>query len=347
MVLDSVWSAEGAPISASMAREVAYGLTGGQTGVTHPDACEVVAQDQPDGTVRIMPGSVSAAATSRKAAIAYTSAPWQSYMKSIYEPMDVEIQSTGSSGGRTDVVGIMFEDPKLEGESGEVPEDHKFWYPYVVQNAGNNAVRPDHFSSLGRPFVPLAQVRMPESTIAVEREFIRDIRFMVKPNSETIELIGQVNEWQSSDWEIEATETDWIDIYSFEDVQVPQWATRCQVSMMLGPIYAMGGPANGQFRVRTYGQGGAPIDTSHTIFVEPDPTEPGQGSQRTYLHVAGDISLHSSTSGGASQFILQLRRTLPETRPGRIRIPANNTDVCMAVGRATYIEAPRRVADQV
>lgn len=338
MTDNSIWSANGAPVPAHLAREQLWLASGGQTGVIGPESCEVVAQENPDGTVRILPGGFSIAATSPRAAIGYTSAPWQSYGRSLYDPVTVEISPTSSAGGRTDVVGIVIHDPDFEGLEleGEELAAHQFWRPHVVQNAGNNATRPEHFASLRRPFLPLAQIRIPASTGTITDAMIHDIRFLAVARTHAEELIQDLSE--TSHRSIPASQTAWTTVASFEGIQQPQWATIVKVAMMLGPVYALDDSVNGQFRVRTTGPSGNPVSTAPSLFVE---TLQG-ASERFYMHAAGVINLGATAAGGLGNFELQIRRTNTSARTGRLIIPSNDTQVCRAVGRLTYEETPRR-----
>lgn len=339
----SIWSADGAPLSARMAREQLYLSSGGQTGIIHPDSLKVEAQDVPDNTVRISPGSFSITATSRTAAIGYTSAPWQSYGRSVYDSHSVEIDRTDSvpAGGRTDVVGIIIEDPQYESYELTAEEliEHGFWRFHVVRNAGRNATRPEHFASLRRPFMPLAQVNMPASEQTVRPEYIEDLRFMAITRSQRIPLISNARP-DGREMVFRPEQTDWRTITTFSDVQVPQWATQCVVEMMLGPVYTTGGAANGQFRVRTTGENRS-VSTREFDFVEPDHREQTGGSQRIYLHAAAVINVDRITAGASSIFELQARMRPAPNRQGRLIIPSSDIYTCRAVGSATYEEERR------
>lgn len=335
---NSIWSASGAPISASMAREQLWLTTGGQTGVIGPWSLEVTAQEAPNNTVRINPGSFAIAATLDRYAVGYTSAPWQSYGRSIHEPINVPISPTGSSTGRTDVVGIVIRDPEWDGLELSEAElaDHSFWEPYVAENVGDAATRPEHFAGLGRPFLPLAQVKVPRNTTAIDKTMITDLRFLAVSRSHTRDLVQEVSD--TSHFHIPATQTDWLTVATFSGIQQPQWATVLRISMMLGPVYTIDDGANGQFRVRTSNDQGGVASTAQSLFVE---TLTG-ASERFYMHASGVINLGLGAAGGNGTFELQIRRTNTSVRTGRLVIPSNDTQICRAVGRVTYEEIPRR-----
>ena len=333
---NAVWAVTGPEHDARMARELAWIATGGQTGIVGPESLEVRAQNTPNNTVRIMPGGFSIAATSQQANIGYTSAPWQSYMRAIYSPLTVEIDATGSSGGRTDVVGIVIDDPEFEGTSPDV-DAHQYWRPHVARNVGNNATRPEHFASLGRPFIPLAQVHVPANTATITDSMITDIRFMAVSRTHTRELIQDVSDTEH--FSIPASQTSWLTVATFSGIQQPQWATTLRLAMQLGPVYALDDSVNGQFRVRTSNDQGGVASTAASLFVETSFSP----SERFYMHCAGNIGLGSGAAGGHGTFELQIRRTNTSSRTGRLMIPSNDTQICRAVGRVTYEEVPRSV----
>ena len=348
----SIWSANGAPLSARMAREQLFLSSGGQTGIVHPDSLEVVAQGTPDNTVIIQPGTFVAVATPPGAAVGYTTAPWQSYGRSIYDPQVVEIDPTTSSGGRTDVVGILIEDPEFDGtydaedytdeELRDILMEHRYWRPYVARNVGTSATRPEHFASLRKPFVPLAQINIPRSTGTIENSMITDIRFMAVHRTETNDLISPSGAFENT-MNIRPTDTSWQTVYEFDNIQIPQWATGSKIYMRLGPVYVINDAANGEFRLRVSRDGGASVSAAHA-WVEPDPTAVPGGSPRFYMEAAARMAIPRSVAGGANKIELQVRRIHPSggSRNGTLVIPGNHLWVVRASGRVTYEEAPLR-----
>ena len=338
---NSIWSASGAPISASMAREQLWLTTGGRTGIIGPDSLEVVPQETPNNTVRINPGSFAIAATSDLWAIGYTSAPWQSYGRSLQDPITVPIESTGSSGGRTDVVGIVIKDPEWDGLelTEEQLADHWFWDWHVARNVGNSATRPEHFAGLGRPFLPLAQIKLGPNTGTIEESMITDLRVMAISRSETEDLLSVANDDTTFHTVLGPNDTSWQDVHTFDDIPIPWWATVAKISMMIGPVYTRQGAANGEFRLRNTGLRAGNWHTRSSLFVEPDHTEQTGGSQRIYLHTAGVFDISRSNQGGSATINLQVRRT---GGPGEFVIPSSSHFTCRVVGRVTFEESARR-----
>lgn len=331
---NAIWAVTGPEHDARMARELAWIATGGQTGIVGPESLEVVAQPTPNNTVRIMPGGFSIAATSQSAAIGYTSAPWQSYMRAIYEPLTVEIGSTGSSGGRTDVVGIVVDDPEFEGTSPDV-DAHQYWRPHVVRNAGNNATRPEHFASLGRPFLPLAQVRIPASTATITNSMIHDIRFLAVSRSETRDLPAIINN-RAESIIIPSTQSAWQTIHTVDPIPVPQWATNAKIALNIGPVHTVDGAAHGEFRFAMTRWTAVP-----TRWVQMSTVGIQGAAPRFYLHSSGNVGLARSTAGGTISMDLQIRRTEGSTRTGRFIVPGSDVNICRLELRVTFEEAPR------
>lgn len=343
---NAIWAVTGPEHDARMARELAWIATGGQTGIVGPESLEVRAQNTPNNTVRIMPGGMSIAATSQSAAIGYTSAPWQSYMRAIYSPLTVEIQPTGSSGGRTDVVGIVVDDPEFEGTSPDV-DSHQYWRPHVVQNAGNNATRPEHFASLGRPFLPLAQVRIPANTATITNSMITDIRRLSVSRSSISPLLGVVRNGQDSR-RIGVSQTSWTSIYEMSNIPVPDWASLVKLSVSLGPVYASGGAVNGEFRVVASGIGGSGSTTGtrytlETMFVESDPRDQIGGSDRFYLQNSAQWNVYPGTPLNTLSLDFQVRRTHPN-RDGDLVVPGSNALMNRMSGIISFEESARRTS---
>lgn len=295
---NAVWAANGPETDARMARELAWVASGGQTGIVGPWSCRVLAQSVPNGTVRIMPGGFTVAATSQFAAIGYSSAPWQSYMRSVYEPITVSIDPTGSSGARTDVVGIVIDDPEFEGTSPD-PDSHQYWRPHVVRNAGNNATRPEHFASLGRPFLPLAQVRIPANTGTITNAMITDIRFLAVARTTTVARWG-IQEVQRT---IDAS-NEYRDLFTITGIQVPQWATYCHISGSASGLIVVGsGRMSGTLRGRLNS------NSSRSGYVTYFREEGTDNGLRLHLPIQGHAWLEPAERGATLDFTFQGFRT--------------------------------------
>lgn len=337
----AVWAAAGDfDTDPARARELAWIATGGQTGIVGPESLRVVRSPAPDGNVRILPGGFAIAATPEHLFMStgYTSAPWQSYMRAIYDTQVVPIRSTGSSGGRVDTVGIVIDDPQYEGTSDSVDwNSHQFWRVHVIENAPVGSTRPHHFGSLGRPFMPLAQLQIPANKTVVDEEtLIRDLRFMAVERERTREYSEPANPG-SGNLEIPSGHTDWFSFPEIGGVAVPQWATHLQVKAHLTSLRVQGGTASGFMRAQF---------TADTGWQSTEPTiirASGTFDQLSFMTV-GRIPLDydSRNTGRDGRIRLQIRRT--SGGGGRIVIPSFDAHSSQMDVRAIFEEAPRSSA---
>lgn len=336
------WAVKGAAHSPTLARQMNHSALGGQTGITGPDSLQVVESDPTAGTVRVMPGSGTVTYAQGQGGSqdrAYVSAPDQLVQVRNDAAIDVDVSPTTSAGGRTDMVVVEVDDPEFEGDSDTTDFDsHEFVRVRVIQNVGSSAVHPWELSSLPRPVLPLARLHIPASTTVITDEMIRDIRRIASPKSDPVKLLAPANPG-GGDIEIGPTEDTWQTIMSFDDVTVPDWATRARVSMTITHAYAVGGRVGGLFRVLTTGQNSSVATEAMSFIATND-------SERFSMHCAGNINLNWRTAGATSRFELQVQRIGdPANRPGTLRIPDFTTHTSMADGWCVYEEAPRATAE--
>lgn len=283
---------------ARLLREQAYVASGGQTGIIRPDSLEVTAQDTPDESVRIMPGTFSIAATAASG-IGYTNAPGQSYSKTLYQPETVQIRRTSSVGGRTDVIGIVIDDPEFEGTADDVDyETHRFWRVHVVENAGNNARLPQHFASLRRPFLPLAQVRLPPSTGTVQPHMITDLRQMAISRTQPVGLYAV----QSGTFTL-GTGDGTQELVTLPDVRVPSWATHAHISGSVSGIQAQG---SGNFAGRLSSRLNSQSTRGFATYFREAATASGT---RIHLPLGASARLTDSERGAVTDFQILVQRT--------------------------------------
>lgn len=334
--INAVWAANGEfSMSAERAREVVWALGGGQTGIVGPESLQVRAADTPGSNVRVLPGVFTMAATPEHLTMqtGYTSAPWQSYMRGVYQTQEVEINPTGSSGGRIDVVGIEINDPQYEGNDSPDWENHQFWRVRVLEGANQGWNRPHHFGHLGRPFLPLARITIPANTGTITNSMITDLRFMAVEREKTVEFLEPVNTG-SSNLQIGAGQTDWYSFPAVQGIVVPQWATHVMVKGSLTSYRVTGsgtasGSARAQFTAWTGWQ-----STQETSFRE-------DGSfQQSSLHVGGRFSLDydARNTGRSGQVRLQVRRA---GGSAVMEVPPHSVATSWFEGRVIFEESPR------
>ena len=320
----AVWAANGGfEMSAERARELAWIATGGQTGVIGPGSLRVRATATPGPNVRIFPGAFAAQATPGSG-MGYTSAPWQSYMRAVYQTLTVPIRATNSSGARTDVIGIIIDDPQYEGTSGSVNwGTHKFFRPHVVENAPNST-RPEHFANLGRPFVPLARIRIPSNTATITNSMIEDLRFLaVRREWAAPPLVTSV----STGLVRQNNETGWVDLDAIGEIDVPQWATSVKIDGEIVGAAHMSGWVRGEALLRF--SAAAQTQSSPALpWRSPDDTS------RFQIPIAGQMTL-ADVSRGAPAVMRFRVRVLGGT--GRLQFNVGSTYYRL---RLTFEEAP-------
>ncbi len=215
----AVWAANGPfAMSAERAREVGSVASGGQTGIVGPLALEVRSTSTPGPQVEVLPGMFTIQATPT-GTTGYTSAPGQSYIRESEQTHTVPIDPTDSSGGRTDIIGIEINDPQYEGTTESVDwGSHEFWRIRVLRGQPNGRTLPHHFD-LGRPFMPLARIRVPASTATITDSMIEDLRFLAVTRTHMQVLtytLGRNRIFQPG-------RTHQVELS--RDVSIPQWAT--------------------------------------------------------------------------------------------------------------------------
>lgn len=334
---NAVWAANGEfSMSAERAREVAWALSGGQTGIVGPESLQVRATPTPGGNVRVLRGMFTMAATPEHLMMqtGYTSAPWQSYMRGVYQTQEVEISSTGSSGGRIDVVGIEINDPQYEGTTDSVDwENHQFWRIRVIEGANQGWNRPHHFGHLGRPFLPLARINIPANTGTITNSMITDLRFLAVERERTREFLEAANPG-TGNLVIGPSQTDWVSLPETTGLSVPQWATHVQLKASLTSARVTGsGTMSGFMRIQF---------TADTGWQSTEPTiirADGSFNQINFMS-AGRFALDydGRNTGRDARVRVQIRRS---GGTADLTIPNFEAHTSWIDGRVIFEESPR------
>src|SRR5699024_7630929 len=115
------WAVDGAKHSAAVARTLAYASTSGAEGIVEPADLRVRATQTPSGSVRVAPGGI---AVLNRAA----NGGQQTYTARNVSETLVEVQPTGSGGGRTDYVWAHIIDPEYGGQFPENPQTAQYFF---------------------------------------------------------------------------------------------------------------------------------------------------------------------------------------------------------------------------
>lgn len=337
---NAVWAADGKfSMPTEIARLVPWLAAGGQTGIVGPESLRVTPAPTPGSSVRIRPGVFVIAATPEHQTIqtGYTSAPWQSYMRALFQTQTVTINSTGTSGPRIDVVGIEIVDPTIEntaeGMSDAAWLDHQFWRVRVIEGANQGQSRPHHFASLARPFLPLARINIPANTGTITQAMITDLRFMAVEREKTVEFMEPANTG-SSNLTLGQSQTDWYSFPEILGITVPQWATHVTLKGTLTSFRVAGsGTASGAARLQFT------ADTGWQSTQETSIREDGSFLQSN-LHVGGRFSLDydARNTGRDGRVRLQVRRS---GGAASLQVPPHSVTTSWVEGRVIFEEAPR------
>lgn len=218
----------GAEHSTNVARNVAYAAFGGIEGIASPAACEVRELAVPGTSVRVFPGTV---AIENRAAGAFD----EMYVGRLPAEDTVAIAATDGTGGRSDMIIAVVENPHLPGEPYQAPADPTvgpYIYTRVVSNVPATATKISDLASPPSAAIPLARIDLPASTGTVTQSMITDLRRLSKrESSRTFKVIEPV----ASETLTGAGFSNWPTA-AFIDVDVPSWATHVKMKATLGGI---------------------------------------------------------------------------------------------------------------
>lgn len=243
----------GAQHSPEVARLLAYAATSGAEGIVAPEDLKVAPLDVPGGAVRVLPG---AALVLNRAA----GGGQQTYVARLPEADQVEIASTGSSGGRSDLIVAQIEDPFLPGEPWPEPDDPTVG-PYVgtevIPNVPAGTTRLQDVPGYeGRSAITLARVDLPSSTGTVTAGMITDLRKVAVPRERTevraMNVLGDDKYIITAESEPPNGGQTWP--AQAEDIgieiDIPEWATVVKVIAIWGGVAMPAGDVYGRFWVQ-------------------------------------------------------------------------------------------------
>lgn len=214
---------------AEIVRGKHFAATGGGTGVDHPLALKVEAQEAPDNTVRIRPGGGTAKTT-------YPGQGNQSYQATSFQPVNVEFEPTGSSsGGRHDLLIQRFLDPDHEDHpdvpssvelTEEIAKDLDFWWFEVYQGRSSR-------TEFDFPHVKLAHIRRGPNKTIIEPGDIVDLRQLAAPKTWLHMKADNLN--VSDKQSLHSARRVWPR-HLVHEVTIPEWATYFQHLVMVNQI---------------------------------------------------------------------------------------------------------------
>lgn len=162
------WAVDGAKHSAAVARTLAYSSTSGAEGIVEPADLRVRATQTPSGSVRVAPGGIAILNRAPNGG-------QQTYTARNVSETLVEVQPTGSGGGRTDYVWAHIIDPEYGGQFPENPQTAQYFFLTA------SAAQPE-----GNGWYRLARIDIPASTATITQAMITDLREVANPRSERV-----------------------------------------------------------------------------------------------------------------------------------------------------------------
>ena len=217
------WSVDGNTTDAQLARLMAQAANLGSQGVVGSLDCQVQANSPATAGINITAGGVVVLGVESPYQGAYTS--WNIGIDST-----LSIASTGSGGGRSDMVVIRAEDPTWEDSPWGTPAAGQILWPRVLSNVGAGATTvPGGYSA-----IPLARIDMPASTAAVQQSYIHDLRQVCNPQRQ-MAMVAVNGPSSEANWTVSTTPHAWPPGASWP-VYIPPWATVMVTAWWLNEI---------------------------------------------------------------------------------------------------------------
>lgn len=213
----------GAEHSPEVARLLAYASTAGSEGIIDPSSLRVSAQAVPGPSVRVFPGA--GLILNR-----YAGGGQQTYALRNPTSTTVAIPATGSSGGRTDVIVARILDPQYEGQPPADPLTFQYARLERINGVPANTKTAKQLN-LGYPAIALARVTIPASTGTITAGMITDLRSVANPKVETV--LRPRATITAGEESLVATRAngEWFPNAGGEQqIDIPEWATRAQIS---------------------------------------------------------------------------------------------------------------------
>lgn len=308
------------PHNPRLLRNAAWSQHGGQTGIVGPYSLEVRAQDIPGEAVQVLPGSFVIAANPGGTS-GYRSLPRQAYTGDVEQTRTVNIRRNGSSSARTDVIGIIINDPEVEGTLERMTEDdlknHRFWDFHVIENYPWNTSTPASYG-LSRPFVPLARVKLPPNRADVRAEDITDLRFLASRFYDTAPF--SYTPLAERNFTGPGTFTINVD----QQIPIPQYATRLVLDARVDKARLIGSTPDviGYARARILVGSGA-VEGNEFLLERTRIFEVGNvANSRTDIAISGIWNIPPERRGQNMRLHFQFEL---EAQPGTLRIVESNT----------------------
>lgn len=222
--------------SAEVMRAMLAAATSGAEGIVNAGDMKVAPLSVPGTGVRVAPGN----ALIRNS---YGGGTAQTYAARASAQTELPIESTGSSGSRTDLIVARIDDPTYAGSEYDplTYEAAKFEVIRGVPASTRTASQ----LNLSYPAIALARITLPASTGTVTSGMITDLRKIAIPRRERVLYVHPLIQ-DDGDHELTATSEDgqyWPRVTTWR-VDVPDWAQRVRIVGNLGGVKIRGGGGN-------------------------------------------------------------------------------------------------------
>lgn len=233
----------GAHHSPEVARLLAYAATGGAEGIVTPGDLKVQATLVPGGSVDIAPGDCLIRHRGQ-------GGDSQTYAGRNHTRDNVTIAAT-SGTARSDLIVAQIEDPFIAGEPWQEPSDvtaGPYIYTRVIPNVPPWTARLQDVAGFeGRTAIALARVDVPANTGTITNDMITDLRKLAMPRSKRqmyVHSIATARDLTST------TSVKWL--ADTINIEIPEWATSCQLMTTVSPAFQMGPNSQSQLLATVY-----------------------------------------------------------------------------------------------
>lgn len=239
------WMVRGGKHTGDLGRVLAYAATGGSEGVVQPSDWKVSATPgTPNGTVHVSAGA--GAILNRSAG-----GEGQSYITRSSGVSDRDVAPTGASP-RSDLVVVRIKDPQFAPHQGNFTPtsvaDGPYVFPEIIPGVPAGTTQASQVAALaGQSAYAVARIDMPAGKTAVQQDYIKELRQLISPRSESLMYVeqGPPNVTQQF---LPITDENWRQWpTNTHTLFVPAWATHfIAVASLIG--VGANGPVVGEFR---------------------------------------------------------------------------------------------------
>lgn len=284
------WAVDGAKHSAAVARTLAYASTSGAEGIVEPADLSVRATQTPSGAVRVAPGGIAILNRAPNGGQqAYTA-------RNVSETL-VEVQPTGSGGGRTDYVWAHIIDPEYGGQFPENPQTAQYFFLTA------SASQPE-----GNGWYRLARIDIPASTATITQSMITDLREVANPR---VHDVWRPRALVTADTETLTVTTEVGEYFPNsggpQSIYIPEWATRALIRVEWMDVRYGAGNAWGQ-KWLEFGPYDGPSQRERSTQKYQFDTPAADNVSRANWIVVDDVAIPAAYRGTTQLFVPKARR---------------------------------------